>query len=137
MPGNITSTRRVLVNKATSAFLGVCGLVLNTKSRESGALYVFTPVYKRRIHGFSVFHRRDVPSMGLRVTPEPRFGPGDTEQEQNPDRQSVRLLRCQSLQQIVRVSLQLMDQKTDMFPSGTTVPPPTAANTHVDLRISC
>lgn len=80
----------MLVNKATSAFLGVCGLVLNTESRESGALYVFTPMYKRGIHGFSVFQRRDFPSTGLGVTPEPRFGPGDTEQEQNPD-----LAECQ------------------------------------------
>lgn len=120
-----------MVNKATSAFLGVCGLVLDTESRESGALYVFTPVYKRRIHGFSVFHGRGFPSTGLRVTPEPRFGPGDTEQEQNPDRQSVRLLYHQLLQHKVRVSLQLMDQKTDMFPSGTTVV--RAEHTHTPL----
>lgn len=111
----------MLVNTAASAFLGVCGLVLNTESRESGVLYVFTPVYKRRIHGFSVFHRRDFPSTGLGVPPEPRFGPGDTEQEQNPDQQSVESLRCQWLQQKVRVSLQSMDQKTEMFPSDTTV----------------
>lgn len=126
----------MLVNKATSALLGVCGLVLNTESRKSGAPYVFIPVHKRRIHGFSVFHRRDFPLTGLGETPEPWFGPGDTEQEQNPDRQSVGLLRRQSLQQKVRVSLQLMDQKTDVSQwydccvraeHTHTAPPPTVA----------
>lgn len=102
-----------MVNKATSALLGVCGLLLNTESRQSGALYVFTPVHKRRIHGLSAFHRRDFPSTGLGETPEPRFGPGDTEQEPNPHGQVTT--------SSVRMSLQSMDQKTDVFPGGTTV----------------